>query len=215
VEKADSKMYSHEGQIVGVVSTDDEGHAIVHYNVDATNGQTGAPLLNSESWGSVGVHTGFGPEGFNVGTLITQPMMKRFIGPTIEKYEAQAKEQEAKRNLLNAFVVKPIVEGFEGIDITKEDEEDEDLVNTAERFDSLQEALVKHGALNMALLEFEGLLELEKTKETEEIVPITTFYREDEDEEGEFRELRFGQLDDDDELNGVGRKIWVYAQGIA
>ena len=38
METCDSKMYFHEGQIVGVVSTDDEGHAVVHYNVDATNG---------------------------------------------------------------------------------------------------------------------------------------------------------------------------------
>ena len=88
-------------------------------------------------------------------------------------------------------------------------------MNTVARFEDLQEALVKHGALNMARLEFEGLLTLKKTKDTDEIIPTTTFYQEDEDDEGFYRELRFGQMDEEDQLNGVGRKIWVYANGIA
>ena len=81
-------MYSDHGTIRKVEETDEEGHAIIHYDVDATEGQSGAPLqLLNERLTSIGVHGGFDLD-FNVGTLITKPIYDKFIIPTLLKYVA-------------------------------------------------------------------------------------------------------------------------------
>lgn len=79
-------LYSHEGTIRHVENIDEDGHAIIHYDVDATEGQSGAPLqLLSDKSVSCGVHGGF-DYNFNVGTLITRPIYENFVIPTLMKY---------------------------------------------------------------------------------------------------------------------------------
>ena len=89
-KRARETMYSDQNKIEEVITTLD-GHGIVKYEVDTSEGQSGASLQvydSNQRLSCVGVHCGNmgGAQGINVGALFTKRVIDHFFTPTLKNY---------------------------------------------------------------------------------------------------------------------------------
>ena len=81
-------MYSDKNKILEAVN-DDQGHTIVKYEIDTSEGNSGGGLLTYKKDGSIqqiGVHCGF-QDDYNIGAIFTKKIVDTFIKPTIKIYQ--------------------------------------------------------------------------------------------------------------------------------
>ena len=87
-------MYSDEGTVHKVRLMED-GHGLVFYQIDTSDGQSGSGLQITGKDGHihlVGVHTGYNSyDNLNIGCLITSKILDKFILPIIKKYNRRSK----------------------------------------------------------------------------------------------------------------------------
>jgi len=94
-------LYTDEGAIAQVADAAKDGYYVAYYKIDATDGQSGAPLQHKDNLQVVGVHTGTYYEGrrekkpkFSVCTLQTDKIVKEFIEPILEKFQIFSRYRE-------------------------------------------------------------------------------------------------------------------------
>ena len=77
--------------------SDPKEYSIVHHNVQATDGQNGAPIQmmmsdkhDNISYHTIGIHSGYTHIGKNVGALLNGKMINSFIASAEERIQMKA-----------------------------------------------------------------------------------------------------------------------------